>query len=182
MWFELINGINGVKSLSAVNTTHLIDFDIPFTSPFGVESLPIFPNMNRLELKGFWHSGLIPQFLESCPELKHLCIEKVVDRCMKKHEEYSWVKPEVVPACVVTKLTTIKFSMCERSECDPAFLKHLLWKCDLPVLKYMLQNAEMLKLVTITWENSSIEKETLSCAMLLKLLPRASRYCEIYFQ
>ncbi|KAM0016996.1 putative F-box domain, leucine-rich repeat domain superfamily, F-box-like domain superfamily [Helianthus debilis subsp. tardiflorus] len=135
MWFELINGINGVKSLSAVNTTHLIDFDIPFTSPFGVESLPIFPNMNRLELKGFWHSGLIPQFLESCPELKHLCIEKVVDRCMKKHEEYSWVKPEVVPACVVTKLTTIKFSMCERSECDPAFLKHLLWKCDLPVIK-----------------------------------------------
>ncbi|KAI3731780.1 hypothetical protein L1987_62969 [Smallanthus sonchifolius] len=60
---ELLKGISGVKSLSIEK--------FPYTS-----ALPIFPNMKRLEFTSFWDHVLILQFLESCPELKHLCIEK----------------------------------------------------------------------------------------------------------
>ncbi|KAM0049937.1 putative leucine-rich repeat domain superfamily [Helianthus debilis subsp. tardiflorus] len=65
LWVELLNGVSGVKSL--------LTQDIP--SSF---LLPIFPNMNRLELGKFWHYRQILQFVEGCPALKHLYIEKVL--------------------------------------------------------------------------------------------------------
>ncbi|KAJ0633859.1 putative F-box domain, FBD domain, leucine-rich repeat domain superfamily [Helianthus annuus] len=122
--------------------------------------LPTFLNMKHLELKSFWPSRRILQFLENSPELKHLYIEKLEGSC--------WIEPKLVPACMPTNLTTIKFSVYKWS------------KCDIPFLKYTLGNAEALKTVTITWADSRVEEESELCAELLKL-SRASRYCEIHF-
>ncbi|KAJ0814883.1 putative F-box domain, FBD domain, leucine-rich repeat domain superfamily [Helianthus annuus] len=144
LWGQFLKGINGVKSLSVKKLLS--------SSP-----LPMFPNTKRLELKDLWDSGKV---LESCPALEHLCIEKVVN--------YLWIKPKLVPACLLTNLTTIKFSTRK-------------WqKCDMEFLEYMLRNAEVLKTVTITLENLCIEEERRLCLELIEL-PRASSRCEIRF-
>ncbi|KAJ0814833.1 putative F-box domain, leucine-rich repeat domain superfamily, F-box-like domain superfamily [Helianthus annuus] len=64
LWVNLLNMIRGVQNLSIQN--------FPFTT-----SLPIFPNMKHLELKGYLQARLIPQFLRRCPKLKSLCIDAV---------------------------------------------------------------------------------------------------------
>ncbi|KAJ0435437.1 putative F-box domain, FBD domain, leucine-rich repeat domain superfamily [Helianthus annuus] len=134
----------------------------PFTSP-----LPIFPNMKQLELTGIWQSGQITQFLESCPELKILCIDFV------EWWDFQKQKPgesKSVPACMLTNLTTIKFSKCEGDTSDIGFLE------------YMLGNTQVLKSVTVfAWENLLIEEEPWFCAQVLKI-PRASQHCEIHFR
>ncbi|KAJ0669166.1 putative F-box domain, FBD domain, leucine-rich repeat domain superfamily [Helianthus annuus] len=147
---ELLNGLSGVKSLFVQNVSFL------FTSP-----LPIFPNMKHLKLKNFQHSRSILQFLESCPELKHLYIEEKLI--------HTWVEPKSVPACMLTNLTTIKISICK------------LWKRDMLFLKYMLKNSAVLKNITITCrESRNVEEETWFCANLRKL-PKALKHCEIHF-
>ncbi|KAK9074360.1 hypothetical protein SSX86_006958 [Deinandra increscens subsp. villosa] len=156
---DLLKGLSGVESLFAEAN----DSDY-----FGEQlclGLLTFTNMKHMELKGFSHSQLIPQFLERSPQLKHLCIGNLDDQ---PEESLSWIEPKIVPACLITTLKTIKFSKCKG------------WKCDIEFLEYMLGNAEVLKTVTITWENLSIEKRDRLRAHLLKV-PRASRYCEIIF-
>ncbi|KAI7742256.1 hypothetical protein M8C21_033989, partial [Ambrosia artemisiifolia] len=153
MYLEFLKGISGVKSLSIEKLYTSLKF--LFTSV-----RPIFPNMKHLELKTYWHSELILKYLESCPELKHLFIEKLTG----KH----WIEPKLVPACMLTNLTTIKISICEGVEPVIEFLK------------YMLGNAKILKTVTITWNIYCVEEEKRLCAELLEF-PRASRYCEIRF-
>lgn len=89
--------------------------------------------------------------------------------CLKQKAEGSyWIQPKSVPTCMLTNLTTIKFTKCKGR------------KCDLQFLEYLLGNAEVLKTVTISCKNLCIEEETRLCAQLLKF-PRASRYCEIHF-
>ncbi|KAJ0435488.1 putative F-box domain, FBD domain, leucine-rich repeat domain superfamily [Helianthus annuus] len=156
---ELLKGLSGVKSLSVYNQSSPCDVNSP---------LPVFPSMTHLVLKRFRHFGQIFQFLESSPELKQMCVI-LAEPFQQKPEEYSWVEPELVPACMLTNLTTIKFSICE------------WWKRDIPFLKYMMGNAKVLKTITIAWENMSNENEKLVCVEAVKLLPRASRYCEIHF-
>ncbi|XP_076946706.1 putative FBD-associated F-box protein At5g38565 [Bidens hawaiensis] len=115
--------------------------------------------MKHLKLTRFPHNTVVLQFLESCPELKHLSILKVVDR---------WFEPKWVPACMLTNLTTIKISKCQGMESEMDFIK------------YMLGNAEVLKTVTVTLEVNSREDKKRLCALLLEL-PRASRCCEVHF-
>ncbi|KAJ0435475.1 putative FBD domain, leucine-rich repeat domain superfamily, F-box-like domain superfamily [Helianthus annuus] len=147
MWLEFLKGISGVKSLSIKK--------FPFISV-----LPIFPYMKHLRLTSVWYSGLVIEFLESCPELKHLCIEEMTGK--------RWIKPKVVPSCMLTSLTTIKISSCKGQTHEIKFLE------------YMLGNAKVLKTVTITCEIYAIKEENWFRAKLLKL-PRVSRYCEIRF-
>ncbi|MFS8020976.1 putative FBD domain-containing protein [Helianthus anomalus] len=87
--------------------------------------------MKQLELTGTWRHGQITQFLESCPELKILIID-FVDWREFKPEKSMWI-----PACMLTNLTTIKFSRCDGYTCDMKFLE------------YMLGNAQVLKTVTV---------------------------------
>ncbi|KAF5757117.1 putative F-box domain, FBD domain, leucine-rich repeat domain superfamily [Helianthus annuus] len=154
LWADILNKLSGVQNLSIEN--------FQFTSP-----LPIFPNMKQLELTGTWRHGQITQFLESCPELKILIIDFVDWRDFKKQ------KPEksmLIPACMQTNLTTIKFSKCDGDTCDMKFLE------------YMLGNAQVLKTVTIfAQENLLIEEDPCFCAQVLKI-PRASPHCEIRFR
>ncbi|KAJ0435441.1 putative F-box domain, FBD domain, leucine-rich repeat domain superfamily [Helianthus annuus] len=156
MWADILNKLRGVQKLTIAN--------FRFTSP-----LPIFPNMKQLELNGTWESGQITQFLESCPELKILCIDSVdvAERVFKKQ------KPEeskLIPACMLTNLTSIKISKCWGDTCDIEFLE------------YMLGNAQVLKSVTIfALENLLIEDDPWFCAQVLKF-PRASPHCEIRFR
>ncbi|KAJ0633868.1 putative F-box domain, leucine-rich repeat domain superfamily, F-box-like domain superfamily [Helianthus annuus] len=56
-WVELLKGIRRVQNLSIQYCPIM-------------PTLPIFPNMKHLELKGYWPSKLILRFLECCPELK----------------------------------------------------------------------------------------------------------------
>ncbi|KAI7741180.1 hypothetical protein M8C21_019359 [Ambrosia artemisiifolia] len=165
LWVELLNGLSGVKSLSLQNISSLMEFRSPISL-----RLPIFPNMTHLELKWLWHTRLIPQFLERAPELKHLFIEKLADPFRKEPEEYSWVDPKLVPVCMLTNLTTIKFTM------------GVHWKCFVPLMEYVLGNAEVLKTVTIVCEYLRIEEEDKRLrAEFFKLLPRVSRHSEIHF-
>ncbi|KAI7742251.1 hypothetical protein M8C21_033984 [Ambrosia artemisiifolia] len=145
MWVEFLKRITGVKSL----TTSLSHLYAPFASP-----LPVFPNLDHLQLKSFCHS-----FLESTPKLKHLCIESCTH----------WVEPKLVPECMLSNLTTIKFLHCDGEECD------------IQLLEYMLRNAKVLKTVSITWGYMCREagKQMQLATQLLKI-PRASRHCEIH--
>ncbi|KAM0017035.1 putative FBD domain, leucine-rich repeat domain superfamily, F-box-like domain superfamily [Helianthus debilis subsp. tardiflorus] len=154
LWADILNKLRGVQNLSIEN--------FQFTSP-----LPIFTNMKQLELTGTWRHGQITQFLESCPELKILIIDFVDWRDFKKQ------KPEksmLIPACMLTNLTTIKFSKCDGDTCDMKFLEYMLW------------NAQVLKTVTVfAQENLLIEEDPCFCAQVLKI-PRASPHCEIRFR
>ncbi|KAJ0669104.1 putative F-box domain, FBD domain, leucine-rich repeat domain superfamily [Helianthus annuus] len=151
---DILNKLRGVQNLSIEK--------FPYTSP-----LPIFPNMKQLELTGTWRQGEITQFLESCPELKILIIDFVDWRDFKKQ------KPEnsmLIPACMLTNLTTIKFSKWDGDTCDMKFLE------------YMLGNALVLKTVTVfAREKLLIEEDPCFCAQVLKI-PRASPHCEIRFR
>ncbi|KAI7742249.1 hypothetical protein M8C21_033982, partial [Ambrosia artemisiifolia] len=162
LWAELLKGLNGVKSLSAQadGFPYLVN---TFCSP-----LPILTNMKCLELKGFCESGLISQFLERSPALKHLCIEKVYELLLQEPGYTSWIEPKSVPPCMLTNLTTVKFLNCKGH------------KCDIQFLVYALGNAKVLKKVTVIWESLSFEKRMHLSAQLLKL-PRASQDCEICF-
>ncbi|KAM0050464.1 putative F-box domain, FBD domain, leucine-rich repeat domain superfamily [Helianthus debilis subsp. tardiflorus] len=157
IWDELVKGITGVKSLSIRYHSQSNSF---------TSSPPIFPIMKHLALGDIGHPGHVLQFLESSPELEQLCIKV---HPFRQPEEYSWVEPELVPACMTTNLTTMKFSICK------------WWKCEIPFLKCMMGNAKVLKTIEINWKNLRSKKEKLLCAEAVKLLPRASRYCEIHF-
>ncbi|KAJ0449001.1 putative F-box domain, FBD domain, leucine-rich repeat domain superfamily [Helianthus annuus] len=162
LWVELLNGLYRVKSLSAQAD------GFPYLGNTFCSPLPTFPNMKHLELKGFCQSGLISKFLESSPELKHLCIEKVYELLLQEPGYTSWIEPKLVPPCMLTNLTTIKFSNCKGH------------KCDIQFLEYVLGNAEVLKKVTIIWESMSSELQLPLCTQLLKV-SRASQDCEICF-
>ncbi|KAI7742247.1 hypothetical protein M8C21_033980, partial [Ambrosia artemisiifolia] len=151
LWTDLLNQLRGVQNLSIEN--------FPFTSP-----LPIFPNMKQLELNSTWQSRQITQFLESCPELKTFCIDFVDWRDFKPEE------PKLIPACMLTNLTNIKFSKCDGDASDVEFLE------------YMLRNAQVLKTVTVfARENLLVEEDPWFCTQVLKF-PRASPHCEIHFR
>ncbi|XP_076936713.1 FBD-associated F-box protein At4g10400-like [Bidens hawaiensis] len=154
---ELLKQISGVKLLSfkkARDARYDSYEDSSLLKILSASPLPGFANMERLELKGFWHFKLIPKFLESSPELKEIYIEKL--------EGSRWIAPKLVPACMLAKLTTIKF------------LNFKWRKCDIPFFKFLLGNAKVLRTVSINLEKSSIEEEMRLGAQLLNL-PRASR-------
>ncbi|XP_076941905.1 F-box/FBD/LRR-repeat protein At1g78750-like [Bidens hawaiensis] len=73
---ELLNGISGVKLLSLEKVRDGKAQDSSLLKIISASPMTIFPNMVRLELKGYWRFELIPKFLESFPELKELYIEK----------------------------------------------------------------------------------------------------------
>ncbi|XP_022024831.1 FBD-associated F-box protein At4g10400-like [Helianthus annuus] len=143
---ELLKGIRRVQNLSIQYCPIM-------------PTLPIFPNMKHLELKGYWPSRLILRFLECCPELKTLCIDGIA----------GWFCKEMVPACMLTNLTTIKFSKCEG------------YKGDMVFLEYVLGNAKALKTLTVTWKNILCIGEELWSQLVL-IIPRASSHSEIYFR
>ncbi|KAJ0735929.1 putative F-box domain, FBD domain, leucine-rich repeat domain superfamily [Helianthus annuus] len=163
LWLQLLKGISGAKSL----TTRDVDFLV---------RLPIFPNMKRLEMKMFIDVGKIPQFLEHFPELKYICLGL-------KATLSDWMEPKVVPGCIRTNLTTLKYTLCKET-----------MRYDMKFLRYILGNAEVLKTVTVTCghlfspellsptllgpELFSLEEEKWLHSELLKF-PRASMDCAI---
>ncbi|XP_076941900.1 FBD-associated F-box protein At4g10400-like [Bidens hawaiensis] len=150
LWSQFMRGISGVKSLTIQ--------EVLSSSP-----LPVFQNLKRLDLKSFWYSG---EVVKCCPALEHLSIEKSGKYCWG---ESCWFEPKLVPACMLTNLTTINFTT-------------RTWQtCDMEFLAYVLANAEVLKTVTVTWESGSVEEERRLCTKLTEL-PTASRSCEIHFQ
>ncbi|KAJ0669128.1 putative F-box domain, FBD domain, leucine-rich repeat domain superfamily [Helianthus annuus] len=158
LWADLLNKIRGVQNLSVE--------DFPFISP-----LPVFSSVKQLELNRLWKSGQFTHLLERCPALKVLCIDSVDWRVFKS-EESSWVEfqPKLIPFCMLTNLTTIKFSKCEGDKSDMEFLE------------YILGNAQVLKAVTIfALENLLVEEDPWFRAQVLKF-PRASPHCEIRFR
>ncbi|MFS7990146.1 putative FBD domain, leucine-rich repeat domain superfamily, F-box-like domain superfamily [Helianthus anomalus] len=187
LWLQLLKGISGAKSL----TTRDVDFLV---------RLPIFPNMKRLEVKLFIDLGKIPQFLERFPELKYICLGLVRvcltsfypyvisnnEFCLSSKQKSTlsyWMEPKVVPDCIRTNLTTLKYTLCKET-----------MRYDMKFLRYILGNAEVLKTVTVTCghlfspellsptllgpELFSLEEEKWLHSELLKF-PRASMDCAI---
>ncbi|PWA35772.1 FBD-like protein [Artemisia annua] len=119
--------------------------------------LPKFANLKRLELKGYNGLGMLPQFLESCSELKHLCIEKdVID---------FWKEPSYIPTCLLMNLKTLKYT------------EHRCYHFDMKFLMLMLGNSKVLKMLTFKRDTNLSLKEK---ERIIKL-PRASSDCEIRF-
>lgn len=91
--------------------------------------------------------------------------------CLSSKQKFAfclWVEPKVVPGCIRTKLTTLKYLLVKET-----------MSYDMEVLKYLLGNAEVLKTVTIAFEQSlNLEEEMRLYAELLKF-PRASMGCAI---
>ncbi|CAI9278928.1 unnamed protein product [Lactuca saligna] len=152
---NLLKGISGAKSLSLFHLSPHVPSDLPLSE---------FSNLKHLELKVCFNFQwlLVFQVLENSPGLEHLCIEekKVGDSC--------WIEPKSVPSCIHSNLRSMKIKNC------------MGWKCDIQLLEYMLANAEVLTMLTITCESLTMKDELRFCPQLLKL-PRASRFCEIHF-
>ncbi|PWA50858.1 FBD-like protein [Artemisia annua] len=151
------------------------------------------PNLEDLTIGGRWGSPFVMEDLSSLvsvtfslyPEPSHLWVEllkgiigakslsflindSTAQVCWTNEPDSCWFKPHLVPTCMLKTLRTMKYENCK------------LRKDDIKFIEYMLQNAEVLKTLTITYKSERMEEEMRLCAELLKC-PRASRYCEIHF-
>ncbi|KAI3764210.1 hypothetical protein L2E82_14214 [Cichorium intybus] len=153
LMIELLKGLSEAKSLSWSTSTIGVPLNIP---------LPKFNYLKRLEFKGFSCFGwfLMFEVLQRSCALEYLCIEEP--------EGFCWKEPPSVPGCMLSHLRTMKFISFKKRECDIMFLE------------YLLANAKVLKILTITSEIWPPSDEMLMCAQLLKF-PRASSFCEIRF-
>ncbi|KAK9074368.1 hypothetical protein SSX86_006966 [Deinandra increscens subsp. villosa] len=118
LFVELLKAIKGVESLSIENPKGITDSGSLSDEDvlLGV-ALPIFQRMKHMEFKGVWRPRLILQLLESCPNLKHLYIEAVL--------ELFWIEAKIVPSCMLTNLTTIKYSSFNGRENEIHFLEYM---------------------------------------------------------
>lgn len=126
--------------------------------------MPEFPNLKQLDLTNHADRQLlpIPQILESCSQLEHLCIKsKSIEVCWNE-------EPHFAPGCMLTNLKTMKLTT-KGQEGDIQFLK------------FMLANSKVLKMLTVKFDASvPLNKKTASC-LNVTLLPKSSMDCQIRF-
>ncbi|PWA74138.1 FBD-like protein [Artemisia annua] len=154
-------GIEFLKGLSKAKILSL-------TFPFGItledlHDIPKFSNLKQLELNGSvgWGYELIPQILNCCSKLEHLCIEKPRGVC--------WKKPAYVPTCMLMNLKTMKYT--ETRACDS----------NIEFLHFMLGNSKVLKVVTIMSDNMFSQLSEEWMREQLSMVPWASKDCQIHF-
>ncbi|KAG5546423.1 hypothetical protein RHGRI_018562 [Rhododendron griersonianum] len=125
----LLMGIANVKSLD-------------FFSELSDYCLPTFPNLTHLRLggrNGGWNLKLLNEFLECSPNLQVLTLEE--NRVPGSTK--CWTPPTRVPCCLLSHLEEIRI------------LKFDGDGYDLGVLVYLLENAQVLKKLTIDCQNST---------------------------
>lgn len=146
----LLVGIANVKSLDFF--TELSDYGVP-----------IFPNLTHLRLggrNGGWNLKLLTDFLVCSPNLQVLTLEEnrflVSTQC--------WTPPARVPCCLLSHLEEIRIMKFNENGHD------------LGVLAYLLENAQVLKKLTIDCQNST----RFFCNRLAEF-PRGSTTCQLNF-
>ncbi|KAE9456666.1 hypothetical protein C3L33_11431, partial [Rhododendron williamsianum] len=146
----LLTGIANVKSLD-------------FFSELSAYRLPTFPNLTHLRLggrNGGWNLKLLNEFLECSPNLQVLTLEE--NRVPGSTK--CWTPPTRVPCCLLSHLEEIRI------------LKFDGDGYDLGVIVYLLENAQVLKKLTIDCQNS-----TRFFRDKLAEFPRGSKTCQLSF-
>ncbi|CAL9239516.1 unnamed protein product [Arabidopsis halleri] len=142
-------GISGVKNMTIAACTLEVIYDY-----YRCETLPLFPNLSFLSVDfydGRWE--ILPIFLESCPNLKSLVVEST-SFPRKRTSIFSQ------PRRLLSSLEYVKIDFS-------------LEKRNVKLVSYLLENSPILKKVTLSLDNCSINKSII----ILKELVQTPRRC-----
>ncbi|XP_050367866.1 probable FBD-associated F-box protein At1g32375 [Argentina anserina] len=112
--------------------------------------LPIFNKLSRLELNLFncYYWELLKKLLNRSPNLEHFVFELTKCECGES-SDHQWSPPQSVPSCLFSQLKTIS-------------IRGFEGKVDqMDVAKYLLENGEVLKKMTIYYKDQLCKKEEL---------------------
>ncbi|KAK6229460.1 hypothetical protein SCA6_018411 [Theobroma cacao] len=161
----LVKALSNVKCLS-------INWDWYTSLTLGsCKTFPLFLNLVRLELSigcGGW--SVASRFLENSHNLEVLVLAKNAN-CRGLGHECCWRPPKSVPKCLLSPLTLVYFRGFEG----------LTYQ--LRVVKFILKNARVLKMMEICTNGISDPPSDSKFDMLRKLLmfPRGSKACQLQF-
>ncbi|KAK2414329.1 FBD-associated F-box protein [Trifolium repens] len=136
-----------------------------------------FLNLTHLELsfedKYYWN--WLIEFIRGCPILQYLVIRKIGGGygLLSDDDVQSWLYPQFVPECLSSQLQMFSFGNYGGKESDLQFTK------------YIIQNARVLRNVTIYRHNSSSnppEEEEQKMIKELHLCQRGSDLCQLHFE
>ncbi|CAH2070073.1 unnamed protein product [Thlaspi arvense] len=110
----------------------------------------------------------LPTFLRSCPKLKYLIVGLDVYEEMPSEEIDRITFSSIVPECLLSslKFVDIKTDISRCAECAP----------EMKLVKYFIENAAILKKVTLHVNHSSVDDDIDIAKELLKI-PRRSATC-----
>ncbi|MED6144429.1 hypothetical protein PIB30_015644 [Stylosanthes scabra] len=137
--------------------------------------LPEFSCLSQLRIcfKNFY-SGVLMKLLCCCPMLQVLKIDNTGGQQPGFEnpgsiltEPSSWTQPAIVPSCVMSDLNTLEFRRYPDSSEEREFFA------------YILQNALVLKTITIYTNVGSYEKEKEHILNEISALPRGSSLCQV---
>ncbi|KAM7504148.1 hypothetical protein LguiB_003052 [Lonicera macranthoides] len=154
--YKILIGITSVKFLE------LSDSALFFFSTDC--ALPTFPNLTRLELDAIGDTGwnLLTEFLECSPNLEVLILRKAQSF---RDTGKCWTPPRRPPNCLLhlKEIEMRKFNGKEHQ---------------LEAIEYLLQNAKVLKKMTIDCRSSNM-KEEFGGFKRLVAFPKSSRNCQL---
>ncbi|XP_071697024.1 F-box/FBD/LRR-repeat protein At4g26340-like [Rutidosis leptorrhynchoides] len=150
--YTLLKWINGVKSLA-------LDEAMTYAlSKFHLNNVPILPNLTRLHLKipRLCDWTLLFNIIENSPNLQSLTIEKDCDHYdesssseMGLPQDFGWTEPNFPARCLESNLEEI-------------ILIGFFWmRCDKKAVKYLLDNAKVLKKFRASPHRLGLRKEGL---------------------
>ncbi|KAG7585982.1 F-box domain [Arabidopsis thaliana x Arabidopsis arenosa] len=147
-------GISGVKNMTIAACTLEVIYDYSRCEP-----LPLFPNLSFLSADFYdrrWE--ILPIFLESCPNLKSLVVETT---CFprKRTSILSY------PRRLLSSLEYVKIDLS-------------LDRRNVELVSYLLENSPILKKLTLSLDNCSINKSIIILKELVQT-PRRSRSCQV---
>ncbi|MED6189653.1 hypothetical protein PIB30_117592 [Stylosanthes scabra] len=138
--------------------------------------LPEFSCLSQLRICfSSFYSGVLMKLLCSCPMLQVLKIDNTVGqhsdfeplRYSVLPEPSSWTQPASVPSCVMSHLNILEFRRYPDSLEEREFFA------------YILQNALVLKTITIYTNIGSYEEEKEHILNEISALPRGSSLCQV---
>ncbi|MED6144430.1 hypothetical protein PIB30_118224 [Stylosanthes scabra] len=167
------------KLLRAFSKTKKLDLG-GFTTQCLVKApnlhLPEFSCLTQLRICfSSFYSGVLMKLLCCCPKLQVIKIDNTVGqpsdfeppRYSVLSEPSSWTQPASVPSCVMSHLNILEFRRYPDSSEEREFFA------------YILQNALVLKKVTIYTNMGSCEKEKEHILNEISALPRGSSLCQV---
>ncbi|ESQ43346.1 hypothetical protein EUTSA_v10015301mg, partial [Eutrema salsugineum] len=150
--------ISGIKDMIIVSRTLEVIYEYSRCEP-----LPLFRNLSFLRVEfGGYRWGMLPIFLERCPNLKSLVVGSIT---YEESVGIDYIVPE--SRCFLTSLEYVEIKRPLKGEA-----------MEMELVSYLLENSPVLKKLTICLDGSKNKQE---CVILKKLLtiPRLSTSCQV---
>ncbi|GMY31382.1 f-box/lrr-repeat protein [Fagus crenata] len=154
-----------IKGICSVKVLHLTGDSMEALKSSGCD-LPMLHNVSHLKLNVNKHIGwqLLPDLLKSLPNL--LALYFPMGLVHKWGGDCQWHPPEWVPCCLLFRLKRISIWEFQGQ------------KGEFKMVKYLLQNARVLRMFSIR-TNHLTKEEELKITKELLLLPRGSVTCQV---